>query len=241
MTYENIFNNIKLYFKNYWWKLLIITFLLAVDLITKALIVPQNQETWQEVEIIKDILVIAPTRNIGAGFSILQGQTWLLITLTVLFIVAITIFDMFYKKKSKLYGISTAIIFAGAVGNLVDRIAFGYVRDFLFFKFINFPVFNVADMALTIGIALLLIYVIFYSGKAKNNDTKYQNAETINANDERTFEQNENKDAPFKNTETSQKNNSSNKIKLKDDEIKEHVIDNNSQIYNGDHNAEDNN
>lgn len=153
---------------------MIVSLLLALDLILKSIIVPQNQDDWKEYIIIKDILNITPTRNIGAGFSILEGKTWFLICLTILFIVALLIFNILYLKKSKLYGISTALIMAGAIGNLVDRILYGYVRDFIYLKFINFPVFNVADMALTFGIILLLVYIIFYSNKKEKIDTVSQ-------------------------------------------------------------------
>ena len=239
ITFKNFVKHLKFYFKNYWYKFLIISFLLTLDLVTKALIVPQNQEIWQDVEIIKDIIVISPTRNIGAGFSILQGKTWLLISLTIIFILVLTIFDIFYKKKSKLYGISTAIIFTGAIGNLIDRISFGYVRDFIYLKFINFPVFNVADMALTIGIILLLIYIIFYAGKVKENDIESQQLE-INKTSENAHEFNyDAKDAKIqKNTYNT---GISSVLEQNENVNKSNVNDNNSQIKNGENNAKDNN
>ena len=218
---------------------MIIAFLLALDLVTKALIVPQNKEAWQEVDIIKNVIVITPTRNIGAGFSILQGKTWLFISLTIVFIIVLTIYDVFYSKKSKLYGIATAVILTGALGNLIDRISFGYVRDFIYLKFINFPVFNVADMALTIGIGLLLIYIIFYAGKNKNNDT---NSQMQNANNTANNKENLNIDKTnndiLKNNENT---NDFNILSDKDVEEKTNSNDNNSQINSGENNAKDNN
>ena len=68
---------------------------------------------------------------------------------------------------------------AGAIGNLIDRILFGYVRDFIYLKFINFPVFNIADMALTFGIILLLLYIIFYTTKKTNNEIKSQSVKKL--------------------------------------------------------------
>ena len=61
--------------------------------------------------------------------------------------------------------ISLALIFAGALGNFIDRVALGYVRDMLYFKLIDFPVFNVADSAICIGAAILIIDVLFFKGK----------------------------------------------------------------------------
>ena len=156
---------VKTYFKNSWWKLIVIFAIVAVDLVSKALIVPQDESLWVEVPIIGDLIVISPTRNIGAGFSILSGKTVFLIVLTVIFILGLTTFDVLSKKTSKLYIIASGLIMAGAIGNFVDRVLFGYVRDFIYFKFINFPVFNVADISLTFGVVVLLVYIIFFSSK----------------------------------------------------------------------------
>ena len=178
-NWSDFITKLKMYIKNYWWKFLIVAFALSLDLVLKAVLVPQSQENWHEIVLIKDILTLTPTRNIGAGFSILEGQTWFLISLTILFIVALLFFNIIYSKKSKLYGISTALIMAGAIGNLIDRILFGYVRDFIYLKFINFPVFNIADMALTFGIILLLLYIIFYTTKKTNNEIKSQSVKKL--------------------------------------------------------------
>ncbi|MGN1221969.1 MAG: signal peptidase II [Christensenellales bacterium] len=158
---------LKNYFKNYWWKLVIIAVVLLADMLTKFFIV-------NEVSLIDGVLAITPTKNYGAGFSILTGQTWLLISFTLVFLVGIVIFDILFKRKSTLFGIATGLIVAGSFGNLIDRLAFGYVRDFIYLQFINFPVFNVADMALTFGVILLAIYILFFFDK-KQSDKKVNN------------------------------------------------------------------
>lgn len=178
-----------LYFKNNWWKLLVIVGVVFVDMLTKILIVRfdelGNVITFEK-SILGNVIVIMPTKNIGAGFSILSGHQTLLVVFTFLFLIALSVFDFCFQKKSKLFAVSTGLIFAGAIGNLIDRLAFNAVRDFIYLKFINFPVFNVADIALTIGVVLIAIYVIFYSGKketqvdtssqtSKNNDLTIQN------------------------------------------------------------------
>lgn len=164
---------VKTYFKNSWWKLVVILLVVAVDLVSKALIVPQDESVWAEVPVIADLVVISPTRNKGAGFSSFYGQTTLLVVLTVIFLLGITTFDVLSKQKSKLYVVSSGLIIAGAIGNFVDRILFGYVRDFIYFKIINFPVFNVADISLTIGVVLMFVYIIFFSSK-KDEKSKEQ-------------------------------------------------------------------
>ena len=155
-------NILKRYLKNYWWKLIIIVAVLAIDLLTKFLIVPSNRDLWQETTLIEGVLQIVPTWNDGAGFSTFSGKRALLIAISTLFLIAIVCYDIFFKKKSKLFGTATALIVGVALGNLFDRIfnVGGYVRDFIYLQFINFPVFNVADMCLTVGVILLLIYFI---------------------------------------------------------------------------------
>ena len=140
---------------------------LLTDMLTKFLIVT-------EVSIIDGVLAITPTQNFGAGFSVLSGQTWLLITITFVFLIGIVIFDILFKYKSTLFGIGTGLIVSGAIGNLIDRLAFGYVRDFIYLEFIDFPVFNVADMALTFGVILLAIYIVFFLEKSKKQHKTYQ-------------------------------------------------------------------
>jgi len=171
--------NLKTYLKNNWWKYLIIAFVLAVDLVTKALIVTENS-LGTETSLIGNIVVILPTKNSGAGFSMLSGKRWFLIITTFIFLIAIAVFDLLYQKKSALFCTATGLVIGGAIGNLVDRPLFGYVRDFIYLKFINFAVFNVADMALTVGIILLLVYIIFYSSKTEQNvETQSQNKDNI--------------------------------------------------------------
>ena len=158
---------------------MIIAFVLAVDLVTKALIVTENS-LGTETSLIGNIVVILPTKNSGAGFSMLSGKRWFLIITTFIFLIAIAVFDLLYQKKSALFCTATGLVIGGAIGNLVDRLLFGYVRDFIYLKFINFAVFNVADMALTVGIILLLVYIIFYSSKTEQNvETQSQNKDNI--------------------------------------------------------------
>lgn len=165
---------LKNYIKNYWWKFIVIFAVLLTDMLTKFLIV---KEGAKPVDIIDGVLVIFPTTNEGAGFSILAGQTWLLIAITVVFLVGICVFDLFFKKKSKLYGVATALIIAGAIGNLIDRIIYGKVRDFIFLEFINFPIFNIADISLTVGAVLLAVYVLFFYDKSKAQKITQKNTQ----------------------------------------------------------------
>ena len=71
------------------------------------------------------------------------------------------------KNKTKLVGISFALILSGAIGNFIDRLLNGYVVDMFRLDFINFPIFNVADVCLTVGVALMLIHVLFFEKEEK--------------------------------------------------------------------------
>ena len=96
-------------------------------------------------------------KNYGAAFGILQGYT------TFLIIISLIVFGvcLYYYIKNKNLRLSLSFIMAGTLGNLIDRIIFGYVRDFIDLKF--FPVFNMADSFNVIGV-ILIIYLIFKKG-----------------------------------------------------------------------------
>lgn len=136
--------------------LLSVGILIALDLITKILFDNVN------INIIGDFFVFKSTKNFGAGLGFLSGETTLLIIVSSLFLVAFIVFDIFYKTKSKLYFVAFNFIIAGAIGNLIDRIFLGYVRDFIYINLPFMPYyFNLADVFLTVGVVLLLIVILF--------------------------------------------------------------------------------
>lgn len=100
--------------------------------------------------------------NTGAAFSILENQRWLFVILTsvVMAFLLLVILSGRYRKD-KLLTASFVLVLSGGIGNLIDRILYGYVIDFLYFKWINFPVFNFADCCLVVGAALMLIFFFF--------------------------------------------------------------------------------
>ena len=100
--------------------------------------------------------------NRGVAFGMLQGQRWIFIPLTLV-VVAVLLIMLFRSqwRHSRVFCISAALIVAGGIGNLIDRIFRGFVTDFLYFKLIDFPIFNVADCYVTIGAVLLFVYLLF--------------------------------------------------------------------------------
>ncbi len=146
---------------------------LIFDLVTKYVIEANLSESGS-ADFLPGFINFVLVHNDGAAWNIFSGQQIFLIILTFVFIAVFLAFFIFKcikaeMKVSKLFGISVGLIIGGCLGNLFDRIAFGYVRDFLNFQFINFPVFNIADISLCLGILLLVIYLIFIMPKEKGN------------------------------------------------------------------------
>jgi signal peptidase II len=109
-------------------------------------------------------------QNTGAAFSLFSNATWVLTLLSIVLVVAL--FVVLYKTRkvpSVLLKLSLIFIIGGAIGNMIDRIFLGYVRDMIEFTFVKFAVFNVADSFVTIGAVLLGVYLLFYWDKGKKD------------------------------------------------------------------------
>ena len=139
--------------------ILSILFVIA-DQVVKMWIV-NNFSLHEGMEFIKGIVSILYVRNTGAAWGMFEGKMFFFYLITVV-AVGTLLYLMFKEKgKSKLLLTAYSLILAGAVGNFIDRIRLGYVVDMFKFEFIDFPIFNVADICLTIGVIFLFYYVIF--------------------------------------------------------------------------------
>jgi len=127
-------------------------------------------DQWTKMLAVRDLMPIRSTvlldgilglryvENTGAAFGMLKGQRWFFIILSTAAIIAISIYLVKCRKTvPPLLGISLAMIVGGGIGNQIDRIANGYVVDFLEFLFMDFAIFNVADCFVTVG-AFLVIF-----------------------------------------------------------------------------------
>ncbi|MCH4057811.1 MAG: signal peptidase II [Lactobacillaceae bacterium] len=125
----------------------------------------------QQVTLVPGWLSLTNIRNTGAAWSSFEGQTWFfyLITIIALAIVIPLLIKAYRQKNSVTFYTGLVLIIAGTIGNFIDRASQGYVVDMFQLDFVNFPIFNIADMALTVGVILLFIYVIFLD---KDTDTK---------------------------------------------------------------------
>lgn len=135
---------------------------LVIDQIIKLTVV-NNLTLHQEVEIIPNFFSLYYVKNTGAAFSILGNQTLLLVLVSVVCLILIKEYIKREKEFTKLSIASLGMIIGGTLGNLFDRILYKSVIDYLAFDFFkySFPVFNIADIAITVGAALLLLSFIF--------------------------------------------------------------------------------
>lgn len=129
------------------------------DQITKYLVVIKFKEVGITLPLLQGIFHITYVQNTGAAFSFFQGGAFWLKWLSLLVGVALIIYAL-SDKLSKLEQIGYGFILAGAWGNGIDRFLLGYVVDFLDFRLINFPVFNIADTCINLGIIALLYAII---------------------------------------------------------------------------------
>jgi signal peptidase II len=132
---------------------IIVIAVIALDQLSKF-IIGAHLAAYQSLPVIKGIFHLTLVHNRGAAFGMLKNQLFLFI-LTSLGAVILIIFDLRQRRGEKfgLYSLALSLILAGALGNLIDRVSFGYVIDFLDFRV--WPVFNLADSAITVGAVIL--------------------------------------------------------------------------------------
>ena len=144
----------------------------AADQLSK-LWVCENIALYEKLDGIPGLFHLTYVQNTGAAFSALRGQQWLFALIFVLFTAAI-IWE-FSKKRmpfSMFERWCIAAIFAGGLGNMIDRIRLGYVVDMIAVDFIEFPVFNVADCFITCGCIVLMISLVFFNKKIWKDEKK---------------------------------------------------------------------
>lgn len=140
-------------------KIFIISFFVwLVDIISKRLVVSFINE-FDNISIIKNFFSLTYVKNTGVAFSFLDGyvSVIILMTLIVLFIIFKYLKDI---NINRLEAFGYSFIIGGAIGNLFDRVVYGYVIDFLDFKIFgyNYPVFNLADTFIVIGVFMLILF-----------------------------------------------------------------------------------
>lgn len=142
---------------------ILVILLVALDQFTKYLACEYLQDK-PAFKIIDGILELNFLKNSGAAFGMLQNQKvfFILVAALILLIIAYVLFRMPDDKKYNAMHFLLVLIASGAAGNMIDRIRQDYVVDFIYFVIINFPIFNVADIYVTVSTFLFVILFLFY-------------------------------------------------------------------------------
>lgn len=136
--------------------------LILLDQVTKLLAL-QNLKGQNPVTLIPDVFQLLYVENRGAAFGILQNRQWVFLIITVIVLAALlwALPKIPQERHFLPFTLCLCFIGAGAVGNMIDRIFRGYVVDFFYFKLIDFPVFNVADIYVTTAAVILIVLIVF--------------------------------------------------------------------------------
>lgn len=135
--------------------------LVFLDQLTKRLVILKLKPI-HDFPIIDNIFHLSYVENRGAAFGILQGKHLFFIIMTIIVMVFIIVYyyRLPHERKYNWMRLALILLASGAIGNLIDRIRLGYVVDFLYFKLIDFPVFNIADICVVIGVSILSIFIL---------------------------------------------------------------------------------
>ncbi len=141
---------------------LIAAAVVALDQVTKMIVrsALSPGEAWPDHDLLLNIVNVS---NSGAAFGILQGQTVFLVVTSLVGVAAIALYYFYPPLDHGLLRIALALQLGGAAGNLIDRVRFGEVTDFINFRF--WPAFNVADASISIGVVTILFFLLVLEGE----------------------------------------------------------------------------
>lgn len=152
--------------------LIIAVLIVVADQLLKLLVV-NTIKTGGSVEILGGLVNFQYVENRGMAFGMLQDCRWLFIIFTLIIVVGLLIYMFKTKPTNKLLLTSLTMIIGGGIGNLIDRIFIGYVVDYIQLSFFS-PVCNFADYCITIGTALLVVYILFFSQDENKMEAKIE-------------------------------------------------------------------
>ena len=156
----------------YLWMALLAAGIVTADQLTKLWVV-ENIPLHTQIEGIPGLVHWTYTQNTGAAFSSFQGMQWLFVLVFAVFTVAV-IWE-FSKKRlpfTTFDRVCIAAVYAGGLGNMIDRLRLGYVVDMIEVEFIKFPVFNVADCFITCGCIALMVHLVFFNREFWKDEKK---------------------------------------------------------------------
>jgi signal peptidase II len=145
--------------------------MLIVSFLISALVISLDQwlKFWivaniglgETLPFITNFISLTYIRNTGAAWSIFEGQMVFFTVITIIAVSVISFLLIKYRKEHPLFLIGLSLVLGGAIGNFIDRLRLSYVIDMFQTEFMNFPIFNIADMSLVIGVGLIFIYTMF--------------------------------------------------------------------------------
>lgn len=147
--------------------LIISTVLIGVDQLVKYLTVA-NIPLGETKDFIPGFLSFTYLRNTGAAWSLLEGKMWFFYIITSIVVIGILYVLIKTPPENKWFGFGLSLVLAGAVGNFIDRLRLGFVVDMFQTDFMNFPIFNVADMALVVGVICIFVYLVLDEKAARD-------------------------------------------------------------------------
>ncbi len=139
---------------------------LILDLLSKHFFAQYFESGNADIVVIPNFFIFTFVKNTGAAYGIFGDSTLAITILSILFIIAIIVYDIFNHSSNVWYILGVGFIISGAIGNVVDRIFLGYVRDFISIRLFSF-VFNIADLFITIGVISFLIFLVISIAKEK--------------------------------------------------------------------------
>lgn len=132
--------------------------IIILDFVSKK-IISNSFILGKEYPVIRKFFYINYVKNTGVAWSLLDNKMWLIITISSAIIIGVIVYLFKHKPKNKLEKVAYSFVLGGAIGNLISRIVYGYVTDFIALKIFgyDYPVFNLADTFIVIGVILLII------------------------------------------------------------------------------------
>ena len=152
--------------RSFW---LVAIFGIVIDQITKYAVVQEFVTIGNTLPLWQDVFHFTYVINTGAAFSFFRGQVEILRWISLIVSLLLIAFVWFTPRLTLLEQLGYGFILSGAIGNGIDRFLFGYVVDFLDFRLINFPIFNLADVFINLGVLLLLITSFTTPQKSQRN------------------------------------------------------------------------
>ncbi|KAB8138671.1 lipoprotein signal peptidase [Gracilibacillus oryzae] len=144
-----------------WWVYVVAVVIIGLDQLTKLWIV-RNMELGEQITVIENVFYLTSHRNTGAAWGILAGEMTFFYIITAIVIGFVIYYIQKHAKDSKLLGLSLALVLGGAIGNFIDRLFRKEVVDFfdIYIGSYDYPIFNIADSALVVGVILIFIGTI---------------------------------------------------------------------------------